>query len=130
MQKLCKKVNLWKFCFWLPLEIIEVFLGTAFAFIKGKTNKRKEKTMYTEKKHPGRFEGCESTAVGQALWNAKASDSVRNTDCDWYGLFKGHSFWFIAEVDSRGYVQYVYGNPDVIEERWNKIKKLFAIKSR
>jgi hypothetical protein len=83
--------------------------------------------MYTEKRFPGKFEGCASEKVGEILLNAvgESYQSDEFGDCseygEWLGLIKGKRFWFIVREDNYGFFDYSVGKPEAIKVEWDSL---------
>lgn len=67
---------------------------------------------YTEKRHPGKFEGCYSQWLGEVLYNATLegwqsdeTGDVQETGL-WVGLVKGKRKTYLVSEDSQGFVDY------------------------
>lgn len=82
--------------------------------------------MYTEKRYPGKYEGCESAMVGRILseWQDEELGDVQ--DFGWYGLIKGKRYWFIVSEDNYGFVDYVSGTPEEIQKKWDTLEDEYS----
>jgi hypothetical protein len=87
--------------------------------------------MYTEKRYPGKFEGCSSQKVGEILLNCvgEGYQDEEVGDCsefgEWLGLIKGKKFWFIVREDEQGFFDYSVGKPETIQTEWNTLAGQF-----
>ena len=81
--------------------------------------------MYTEKRYPGKFEGCKSQLIGRIL-NDITLEGFTNSafgDCfqeygEWYGLIKGKKWAFIVREDDHGFFDYSVHELTKVDEIW------------
>lgn len=63
---------------------------------------------YTQKRYPGKFEGCYSQWLGEVLSNTMPNDEtgdVTETGL-WIGLIRGKRKTYLVSEDSQGFVDY------------------------
>lgn len=82
--------------------------------------------MYTKKKRPGKFEGCESQLVGEVLYQLSAcgpDEQVGSVDdLGWYGLILGKKRAWIVREDHFGFFDYETFTHEEARGKWDEIE--------
>jgi len=74
--------------------------------------------LYSQKRYPGKFEGCESYWIAQIL-SGSTPDEEFGDCCEyglWQGLIKGQVYTFFFSEDSQGFFDYTYAKKNSEEE--------------
>lgn len=80
--------------------------------------------MYSTKKHPGKFEACESQKVAQVLYDVVGNGFTDDEygECDgpygWNGLVLGKRYGFLLTEDNRGFFTYEIDTKDKAKGRF------------